>query len=68
MSEKKIIVVFGATGIQGGSVIKSLLSDPVLAAKFAVRAVTRDISKPAAQALLSLGAEVVSVCSSSSFL
>ena len=68
MSEKKIIVVFGATGIQGGSVIKSLLIDPVLAAKFAVRAVTRDISKPAAQALLSLGAEVVSVCSSSSFL
>lgn len=57
----QIITVFGATGIQGGSVIKSLLSDPSLSKKFKVRGVTRDVSKPAAEALAKLGVEVVQV-------
>ncbi|KFY94061.1 hypothetical protein V500_03432 [Pseudogymnoascus sp. VKM F-4518 (FW-2643)] len=55
----QIITVFGATGIQGGSVIKSLLSDPSLSKEFKIRGVTRDISKPAAEALVKLGVEVV---------
>ncbi|KAH7371474.1 NmrA family transcriptional regulator [Cadophora sp. MPI-SDFR-AT-0126] len=55
----QIITIFGATGIQGGSVIRSILSDPSLSKDFRVRGVTRDISKPAAQALAELGAEIV---------
>ncbi|XP_063791496.1 nmrA-like family domain-containing protein 1 [Pseudophryne corroboree] len=55
MSGKKVIVVFGATGAQGGSVATALLQDGY----FAVRAVTRDISKPAAVKLREAGAEVV---------
>ncbi|XP_056390337.1 nmrA-like family domain-containing protein 1 [Hyla sarda] len=56
MSGKKVFVVFGATGAQGGSVAEALLADGT----FAVRAVTRDTSKPAAVKLKEAGAEVVS--------
>ncbi|XP_063791493.1 nmrA-like family domain-containing protein 1 [Pseudophryne corroboree] len=55
MAGKKIITVFGATGAQGGSVAEALLHD----GHFAVRAVTRDTSKPAADKLKQAGAEVV---------
>ncbi|XP_078519195.1 nmrA-like family domain-containing protein 1 isoform X3 [Lissotriton helveticus] len=51
---KRIIVVFGATGAQGGSVARALISDGT----FAVRAVTRDPSKSASQELKKLGAEL----------
>ncbi|XP_053157273.1 nmrA-like family domain-containing protein 1 isoform X2 [Hemicordylus capensis] len=54
-TQKKIIVVFGATGAQGGSVAQALLDDD----SFSVRAVTRNPAHPAAKALLSRGAEVV---------
>ncbi|KFZ03241.1 hypothetical protein V502_11105, partial [Pseudogymnoascus sp. VKM F-4520 (FW-2644)] len=56
---KKIIVVFGATGAQGGSVIKSILGDPKAAAQFQIRAVTRDPTKPSAKALADQGCELV---------
>lgn len=55
MTSKKIIAVFGATGAQGGSVAKAILEDK----KFAVRALTRDVTQPNALALQDLGAEVV---------
>lgn len=61
MSNKKIIVVFGATGAQGGSVVKSILGDSRVKGDWHVRAVTRDVTKPSAQALKDLGAEPVSV-------
>jgi uncharacterized protein YbjT (DUF2867 family) len=51
----KTILVFGATGAQGGSVARNLLAR----GKFAVRALTRKVDSPAAQALRDLGAEVV---------
>jgi uncharacterized protein YbjT (DUF2867 family) len=54
MSRKKILV-FGATGAQGGSVARHLLARGV----FDVRAFTRNPESPAAQALRDLGAEVV---------
>lgn len=61
MASKKILVVFGATGIQGGSVVKAVLGDSKMRGAWAVRGVTRDTSKPSAKALESLGAETVSV-------
>ncbi|KAJ1187292.1 hypothetical protein NDU88_004069 [Pleurodeles waltl] len=51
----KTIAVFGATGAQGGSVARALLKCP----GFSVRAVTREVSRPAAIALKNLGAQVV---------
>ncbi|KAL4966162.1 NmrA/HSCARG family protein [Aspergillus stella-maris] len=59
MSNKQTLVVFGATGIQGGSVAKSILNDPMVAPQFHVKAVTRNPSKPAALALAELGAELI---------
>lgn len=51
-----LIVVFGATGIQGGSVARYLLQDT---RSFKVRAVTRHPNSEKAQKLAELGAEVV---------
>ena len=57
MSEKKIIAVVGATGAQGGGLVRAILEDPN--GGFAVRAVTRDVNTDKATALAKLGAEVV---------
>lgn len=59
----KLITVFGATGNQGGSVIKAILADSVLSKEFKIRGITRDVSKPAAQALTSKGVEMTAVSS-----
>ncbi|KAK1759086.1 hypothetical protein QBC47DRAFT_315117 [Echria macrotheca] len=59
MASKKIITVFGATGAQGGAVANIFLRDAKLTPQWAVRAVTRDASKPAAIKLRDEGAEVV---------
>jgi uncharacterized protein YbjT (DUF2867 family) len=58
MSEKKIIAVVGATGAQGGGLVRAILADT--SGEFAVRAITRDVSSAKARALLAAGAEVVS--------
>jgi uncharacterized protein YbjT (DUF2867 family) len=50
----KIIAVTGATGQQGGAVARKLLADG-----WKVRALTRDVNKPAARALAQAGAELV---------
>jgi len=50
----KVIAVNGATGQQGGAVARKLLADG-----WRVRALTRDVNKPAAQALAQAGAELV---------
>jgi len=47
MSDKKIIVVFGATGLAGGSVAKFLLED----GQFAVRAITRNANSDKAKGM-----------------
>lgn len=57
MAEKKIIVVAGATGAQGGGLARAILSDPN--SGFAARAMTRDINSEKAKALARLGAELV---------
>lgn len=55
----KLLVVFGATGNQGGSVVKTVLSDSVLSKEYRIRAITRDSTNPKAQALKNQNVEVV---------
>jgi len=57
MTDKKIIAVTGATGAQGGGLVRAILADP--AGGFAVRAITRDVHSDKARALAQAGAEVV---------
>ena len=57
MADKKIIAVVGATGAQGGGLVRAILADP--AGGFAARALTRDVSTAKAKELAKLGAEVV---------
>ncbi len=57
MSQKKIIVVFGATGAQGGGLAHAILNDSN--SEFSVRAVTRDTNSDKAKALEAMGAELV---------
>lgn len=54
----KLITVFGATGNQGGSIVKAILADSALSKEFKIRGITRDVSKPAAQALAKQGVEL----------
>jgi uncharacterized protein YbjT (DUF2867 family) len=49
----RIIAVTGATGQQGGAVVRRLLAEGCK-----VRALTRDLNKPSAQSLAQLGAEL----------
>jgi uncharacterized protein YbjT (DUF2867 family) len=57
MSDKKIIAVVGATGAQGGGLVRAIHSDSN--SGFTARALTRDINSDKAKALADLGAEVV---------
>ena len=57
MAEKKIIAVVGATGAQGGGLVRAILSDP--SSGFTARALTRDANSDKAKGLAKLGAEVV---------
>jgi uncharacterized protein YbjT (DUF2867 family) len=51
----KLIVILGATGKQGGSVLKTFLQDPI----YKIRAVVRDINAASAKALQMKGVEIV---------
>ena len=57
MAEKKIVAVVGATGAQGGGLVRAILSDKN--AGFTVRAITRDVQSDKAKGLAALGTEVV---------
>jgi uncharacterized protein YbjT (DUF2867 family) len=54
---KKIIAVTGATGAQGGGLVRAILNDP--AGEFTPRAITRNVNSDKAKALQAAGAEVV---------
>ena len=54
--EKKTIAVVGATGAQGGGLVRAILADPQ--GGFAARALTRDVTTEKARALAAAGAEV----------
>jgi uncharacterized protein YbjT (DUF2867 family) len=57
-SQAPLVVIGGATGNQGGSVVHYLKDSDK---PYRIRALTRDNTKPKAKALADLGAEVVSV-------
>ncbi len=57
MPPTKVIAVVGATGAQGGGLLRAILNDK--SGGFAARAITRDVKSPKAQELKALGAEVV---------
>jgi len=57
MAPKKVIAVVGATGAQGGGLVRAILNDKT--GEFAARAITRNPGSPKARDLAALGAEVV---------
>jgi uncharacterized protein YbjT (DUF2867 family) len=57
MADKKIIAVVGATGMQGGGLVRAILNDK--SGGFAARALTRDVNSEKAKELAKQGAEVV---------
>ncbi|PKL84298.1 MAG: nucleoside-diphosphate sugar epimerase [Ignavibacteriae bacterium HGW-Ignavibacteriae-3] len=59
MADKKIIAVLGATGAQGGGLVRAILSDKT--DDFTARALTRNINADKAKALKEAGADVVTV-------
>ena len=57
MAAKKIIAVVGATGAQGGGLVRAIINDPN--GGFSARAITRNVDSDKAKELAKLGAEVV---------
>jgi len=57
MGDEKILAVVGATGAQGGGLVRAILNDPQ--GGFAVRALTRNAGSDKARELARHGAEVV---------
>ena len=47
MAKKKIIAVVGATGAQGGGLVRAILGDP--SGMFAARAITRNVNSDKAK-------------------
>ncbi|KUI60472.1 NmrA-like family domain-containing protein 1 [Cytospora mali] len=60
MASKKIISVFGATGKQGGSVVRAFLNDSKLKSGWAVRGVSRNAASDSSKELKAQGVEMVS--------
>jgi len=57
MANQKIIAVVGATGAQGGGLVRAIANDK--SGAFMARALTRDVNSDKAKALAKLGVEVV---------
>jgi len=57
MTDKKIIAVVGATGAQGGGLVRAIMNDPN--GGFTARAITRNATSDKAKELVALGAQVV---------
>jgi uncharacterized protein YbjT (DUF2867 family) len=55
--DKKIIAVVGATGAQGGGLVRAILEDK--SGPFTARALTRDVNSDKAKELAEAGAEIV---------
>ena len=57
MPGKKVIAVFGATGAQGGGLVRAIVADTQ--GSFSARAITRKVDSDKARELAKLGVEVV---------
>ena len=57
MADKKIIAVLGATGAQGGGLVRAILEDK--SGEFTARALTRNVNSKQSKELVQQGAEVV---------
>ena len=57
MANEKVIAVIGATGAQGGGLVRAICADT--SGGFRARAITRDVNSDKAKELARLGAEVV---------
>jgi uncharacterized protein YbjT (DUF2867 family) len=57
MTDRKVIAVVGATGAQGGGLVRAILND--VRGGFAARVITRDVNGAKAKQFAKLGAEVV---------
>jgi uncharacterized protein YbjT (DUF2867 family) len=57
MPEKKIIAVVGATGAQGGGLVRAIVNDAD--GEFSARAITRNADSDSARELAAMGVEVV---------
>jgi uncharacterized protein YbjT (DUF2867 family) len=57
MADKKVIAVLGATGAQGGGLVRAILNDG--GGEYSARAITRNADSEKAKALAKMGAEVV---------
>jgi uncharacterized protein YbjT (DUF2867 family) len=57
MADKKVIAVVGATGMQGGGLVRAILAEK--GGEFSARALTRKTGSEKAKELAKLGAEVV---------
>jgi uncharacterized protein YbjT (DUF2867 family) len=57
MADKKIIAIVGATGAQGGGLVRAIVNDT--SSGFVARALTRDVNSDKSKALAKLGVEVV---------
>ncbi|KAE8146857.1 hypothetical protein BDV25DRAFT_161628 [Aspergillus avenaceus] len=53
------LVIFGATGQQGRSILNKVHQDPKLSTKYSIRAITRDATQSPSKELLNQGIEVV---------
>lgn len=57
MNDKKVIAVTGATGAQGGGLVRAIAADP--GGEFTARAITRDPASEKARALAELGVDLI---------
>ncbi|KAI9648877.1 hypothetical protein NHQ30_003518 [Ciborinia camelliae] len=60
MDERKLFVIIGITGNQGGSVARTFLNDPELRSRYRIRGVSRDASSSKSRELVTQGVEMVS--------
>ncbi|EME47063.1 hypothetical protein DOTSEDRAFT_69137 [Dothistroma septosporum NZE10] len=59
MDQRKLLVIIGITGNQGGSVARTFLNDPALQSKYRLRGLSRTPSSPASEELKDQGVEMV---------
>ncbi|KAI9036755.1 HSCARG dehydrogenase [Aspergillus affinis] len=60
MSNRPKIVIFGATGQQGRSIVNALHTHPLVSQQYFLRAITRNTNSPSALSIASQGIETVS--------